>query len=209
MICLRFRINLNTTEEEWNHRRIWPSWCGWPPFTWINSLHHTEGYILIISGYPPWMCSWWNVGWCPGGSAIGHLLAPQNGEGGKNERSPGAAGLDSRWASQWSQCRLPSAHCSLWGRPRLNISKLAILEVAGDFHSVPSRDKKYFYSESRRTLIVTLLCLNDSDFTDIWLNASLLFFIQFSFSSPLFHSEGLMPFNKHFCFSVRKQNKSL
>lgn len=69
--------------------------------------------------------------------------------------------------------------------------------------------KKYFYSESRRTLIVTLLCLNDSDFTDIWLNASLLFFIQFSFSSPLFHSEGLMPFNKHFCFSVRKQNKSV
>lgn len=84
---------------------------------------------------------------------------------------------------------LPTAHCSLWGRPRLNISKLAILEVAGGFLQRPiPRYKKYFYSESRRTLIVTLLCLNDSDFTDICLNASRLhifysvFFQFFSFS---------------------------
>lgn len=184
LICLKFRINLNTIEEEWNRRRIWPSWCGWPPCAWINSLH-TEGYILIISGYPPWMCSWWNVGWCPGGSAIGHLMAPQNGEGGKNERSPGAAGLDSRWASQWSQCHLPTAHAPSEVGQDWTSAKLAILEVAGDFHSVPSRDKKYFYSESRRTLIVTLLCVNDSDFTDIGLNASRLHifypvFFQFS-----------------------------
>lgn len=183
MICLKFRINLNTIEEEWNHRRIWPSLCGWPPCAWINSLHHTEGYILIISGYSPWMCSWWNVGWCPGGSAIGHLMAPQNG-GGKNERSPGAAGLDSRWASQWSQCRLPTAHAPSEVGQEWTSAK--ILEIAGDFHGVPSRDKKkYFYSESRRTLIVTLLSLNDSDFTDICLNASLHIFypVFFQFSS--------------------------
>lgn len=91
-----------------------------------------------------------------------------------------------KWKVSWScwtgfqvgqpMVSVPSSNCScsLWGRPRLNVSKLAILEVAGDFHSVPSRDKKYFYSESKRTLIVTLLFLNYSDITDICLNASRL-----------------------------------
>lgn len=90
---MAFRVNLNTMEEEWNHRRIWPLWCGWPPYAWINSLQHAEEFGLISSGYTPWICSWWDVGWSPGRCALGHFLVPYNGGGRKNEGSPGAAGL--------------------------------------------------------------------------------------------------------------------
>lgn len=49
----------------------------------LSCLHHAEGFGLISSSYTTWTCSWWDVGWSPGGSDLGRVVVPHDGGGWK------------------------------------------------------------------------------------------------------------------------------